>query len=186
VDTLESLMEALQETLEREGWRLSGLQKTTSWMFEGRWEGHQTRSAYLFFHRADLDDVSIDVFLDETSSGLQGNLALVIPGPTLATLADPADALARLADVSARTLPAGYRRPITLRYRLAAPDHDPALAATECRLKVHLPRSGLDAGRAVVQAVCRTAMRGFEAILSEVEPWGWGGTELDDGPSDDT
>jgi hypothetical protein len=29
---------------------LSGLQKTTSHQFEGRWEGESTRSAYLFFH----------------------------------------------------------------------------------------------------------------------------------------
>ena len=61
---------------------LSGLQKTTSHQFEGRWQGESSRSAYLFFHDdARPDYVSIDVFLDETTRGLKGNLALVLAGP---------------------------------------------------------------------------------------------------------
>ncbi|MEE8147462.1 MAG: hypothetical protein V3T24_07665, partial [Longimicrobiales bacterium] len=84
VMTLEPLLEAVQDGIERAGWALSGLQKTTSLQFEGRWEGESTRSAYLFFHREGLPDwVSLDVFLDETSKGLKGNFALVIDGPEL-------------------------------------------------------------------------------------------------------
>ena len=54
--TLEPLVDAVREGVESAGWHLSGLQKTTSLEFEGRWEGESTRSAYLFFHRADESD----------------------------------------------------------------------------------------------------------------------------------
>ena len=63
--TLEPLLEAVREGLETSGWELSGLQKTTSHQFEGRWEGDSTRSAYLFFHPPHGPDfVSVDVYLD--------------------------------------------------------------------------------------------------------------------------
>jgi len=48
-------------------------------VFEGRWDRESTRSAYLFFHLdAGPQDVSIDVYLDETSGGLMGNMELVV------------------------------------------------------------------------------------------------------------
>ena len=66
--TLEPLIDALREAIEAAGWSLSGLQKTTSHQFEGRWEGESTRSAYLFFHRADGPDfASVDGYLDATA-----------------------------------------------------------------------------------------------------------------------
>ncbi len=65
--TLEAFIEAVQDGITRAGWVLSGLQKTTSHQFEGRWQGEDSRSAYLFFHNDESPDcVSIDVFLDET------------------------------------------------------------------------------------------------------------------------
>ena len=77
--TLEPLIEAVQEDVLATGWELSGLQKTTSHQFEGRWDGESTRSAYLFFHLDEgRQDASIDVYLDETSRGLMGNMALVV------------------------------------------------------------------------------------------------------------
>ena len=89
--TLEPLLEAVKEGLEGAGWELSGLQKTTSYEFEGRWAGDSSRSAYLFFHSEEVPEwVSLDVFLDETSRGLKGNLALVVDGPELSAIRDPA------------------------------------------------------------------------------------------------
>ena len=69
----------LRAAVEGAGWSLSGLQKTTSHQFEGRWDGEATRSAFLFFHLGEgLDPISIDVYLEETGRGLTGNIALVI------------------------------------------------------------------------------------------------------------
>ena len=85
--TLEPLIEAVRDGVSGDGWELSGLQKTTSHQFEGRWDGESSRSAYLFFHSEAFPDfVSIDVFLDETNKGLRGNLALVVAGPELSEL----------------------------------------------------------------------------------------------------
>ena len=93
--TLEPFLDAVREGLEEAGWELSGLQKTTSFEFEGRWAGDSSRSAYLFFHRPDVPDwASVDAFLDETSRGLKGNLALVLDGPVLTEIPDPASAMA--------------------------------------------------------------------------------------------
>ena len=47
--TLEPLIDVVRAAVEGGGWSISGLQKTTSHQFEGRWEGEATRSAFLFF-----------------------------------------------------------------------------------------------------------------------------------------
>ena len=87
--TLEPLIEAVQDGITRSGWVLSGLQKTTSPRFEGRWQGESSRSAYLFFHDdARPDFVSIDVFLDETTKGLKGISPWSLPARSWATGAD--------------------------------------------------------------------------------------------------
>src|SRR5262245_2775353 len=113
---------------------MSGLQKTTSHQFEGRWEGESTRSAYLFFHRPDRwDAVGIDVYLDETSRGLQGTLSLVVEGPRLSGIGDPSDALALLGAAASERLPRGYRTPVSLRVRLPEPTADPGTSEVEVR-----------------------------------------------------
>ena len=54
--TLEPLLDAVRLGVEDAGWTLSGLQKTTSHEFDGRWAGESTRSAYLFsISRAAMD-----------------------------------------------------------------------------------------------------------------------------------
>jgi hypothetical protein len=168
--TLEPLLEAVREGLEGAGWELSGLQKTTSYEFEGRWEGDSSRSAYLFFHRADLPDwVSLDVFLDETTRGLRGNLALVLDGPVMGELGPPRDVLDGLAAVAAGHLPAGYRTPITLRFRLPDPKAGSDTADTEYRMKLYIPREALKAGHSAVSALSTAVARAFEEILSSGE-----------------
>jgi hypothetical protein len=168
--TLEPLLEAVSAGLEDSGWQLSGLQKTTSYEFEGRWAGDSTRSAYLFFHKPEIPDwVSIDAFLDETSRGLKGNLALVLDGPALGELRDPERALAALAEVARRNLPEGYRAPITLRYRLPHLTEDPARADTEIRFKLILPRVAISAGSSGVAALAVAATRAFQEILDSSE-----------------
>jgi hypothetical protein len=165
--TLEPLIDAVRGGAEAVGWALSGLQKTTSHQFEGRWEGEATRSAYLFFHRPDgWDEVGIDAYLDETSRGLQGSLSLVIEGPRLGGLGDPARALAALGAAAGERLPPGHRTPISLRLRLKEPAADPAGSETEVRFKVRIPASVMDGGASAVADLVSSAVRSFEALLA--------------------
>jgi hypothetical protein len=168
--TLEPFLEAVREGLEAEGWELSGLQKTTSYEFEGRWAGDSSRSAYLFFHRPGVEDwASIDVFLDETSKGLEGNLALVVDGPELGGIQDPGEALKRLGELARRSLPPGYKTPLTLRYRMPGPGRDPLQAETEIRFKLHFPRKAMEAGAPAVVALAQASAQAFREILHAPE-----------------
>jgi hypothetical protein len=168
--TLEPLLEAVREGLERADWELSGLQKTTSYEFEGRWAGDSSRSAFLFFHREDVPSwASIDVFLDETSRGLKGNIALVMDGPALREVGDPGGVLAGLAAVARSVLPPKHRAPLTLRYRLPGLLADPGDSHTEYRVKVHLPDKALAAGHAAVGELVATLARSFLELLASPE-----------------
>lgn len=168
--TLEPLLEAVREGVEECGWDLSGLQKTTSYQFEGRWEGDSTRSAYVFFHRSDLpDDVSVDVYLDETSRGLKGNLALVMDAPPLGEMARVQDVVRTLGEIGIGALPEEYRRPLTLRFRIGDVSDDPAEAGAEVRFKIHIPAAALAAGRSAVAVVARSAVEAFEKLLETEE-----------------
>lgn len=168
--TLEPLVEAVQDGVEHTGWRLSGLQKTTSMEFEGKWAGSTTRSAYLFFHRADLPEaVSLDVFLDETEKGLRGNLALVVDGPELGQEADVPALLARVAQASSETLPEGYRSPVSLRLGMSDARSNPEEADLQFRFKLVLPRSAVQAGGSAVSALASAAVSAFEHLLERPE-----------------
>lgn len=166
--TLEPLLEAVRAGVEGAGWELSGLQKTTSHRFEGRWEGESTRSAYLFFHRQDLPDwLSIDVYLDETSRGLKGNLALVLDGPDLGDLGSVPEVVDLLSRAAARILPDRYRRPLTVRFRIRDAEQRPGEAETEYRFKVHVPGSAIDAGRKAVTGLAGSVVEAFESLLED-------------------
>jgi len=168
--TLEPLLDAVREGLEGDGWELSGLQKTTSYEFEGRWAGDSSRSAYLFFHASGVPEwVSIDVFLDETSRGLKGNLALVIEGPELSAVRDPEQVFSYLAEVAGKALPRGYHTPLTLRYRLPKLQGDPADSETEFRFKLYIPPTALKAGHSAIVALAESTAGAFRAILNSRE-----------------
>lgn len=169
--TLEPLLEAIRQGLEAEAWELSGLQKTTSYEFEGRWAGDSSRSAYLFFHSDGVpDDVSIDVFLDETSRGLKGNLALVMDGPSLSEAGDPVSLMAYLSRVGREALPDGYRTPLTLRYRLSSLGGEPAGSDSEVRFKLYLPPEAIRSGHDVVADLSASTARAFRRILDSIGP----------------
>ena len=164
--TLEPFIDAVQEGVEKVGWELSGLQKTTSHQFEGRWDGESTRSAYLFFHSATGPDfVSIDAYLDETTRGLAGNIALVVDLVPLGELGDTASALRQLSALSASALPPGRRRPVTLRLRLDDAGAPTDEAETEVRFKLRIPRGAIAEGPAAVRALAGEAVAAFEQIL---------------------
>ena len=153
--------------MSRAGWELSGLQKTTSHQFEGRWDGQSSRSAYLFFHSENVPDfVSVDVFLDETSKGLRGNLALVVEGPELSDLEPMKDVLSSLAKVGVECMPDGYRTPITVRLRMDRSDADPDDAESEIRLKLRVPAKAMRAGADAVSALASIAVAAFERALA--------------------
>lgn len=166
--TLEPLIDAIRDGVEGAGWLLSGLQKTTSHEYAGRWQGESSRSAYLFFHRTEHGDgVSIDVFLDETARGIEGNLALVLEGAPLEQVGDPLAALAQVAGVARTQLTrdASSSSPVSLRLRLENPIAEVSQGTTELRIKVRITQQTLSEGTAAVTALAITAMRSFERLL---------------------
>lgn len=166
--TLEPLIDAVRRGVERQGWTLSGLQKTTSHQFEGRWAGDSSRSAYLFFHRPEGPEwASVDVFLDETSQGrLVGNLALVVDLRSVAGLGDLAGCLGTLGHLSTGAFPEDAKTPVTLRLRLEDGAQAPGDAESEVRFKLRIPRTAVDAGEPAVEALASATVEAFEAILS--------------------
>ena len=167
--TLEPLIDAVRAGVEEEGWELSGLQKTTSHQFEGRWEGDSTRSAYLFFHHPDgPEHLSVDVYLDETSRGLHGNLALVVDLLPLGEVGEVDALLGELGAVWARTLPDIYRRPITLRFRVADAADEVERAETEVRLKVRIPRGTIREGPRAVTSLASEAVKAFAGLVESM------------------
>ena len=166
--TLEPFIDAVRLGVEAEGWELSGLQKTTSHQFEGRWAGDSTRSAYLFFHLPGGPEwAAVDVFLDETSDGLRGNLALVVDGCALARLGDAPAALASLGSLAVTHLPAGYRAPVTLRLRLEDGAQLAGSASTEFRFKLVIPRQALAEGAPSGTELAASAVRAFRVLLGD-------------------
>lgn len=165
LDTLEPLIDAVREGVEGRGWTLSGLQKTSSTEFEGRWAGQTSRSAYLFFHRDDLETVSIEGYLDETSRGLRGNLGLVADVRPLWELSSVPRALDGLAELARTHLPEGYDTPLTLRLRLPKADEPAREAELEARIKLRIPRAAVEAGTSAVSALASAAVQAFEALL---------------------
>jgi hypothetical protein len=164
----------VREGVESVGWKLSGLQKTTSLEFEGRWEGESTRSAYLFFHpKEESEDVSIDVYLDETSRGLTGNLALVVDIASLAELGAPDGVLGTLGALARQKLPAGHPAPLTLRLRLPDGAKDPGSAEVEVRFKLVLPSRTIAAGPGEVRRLTSDTVEAFERILASRELAGY-------------
>ena len=166
--TLEPFIAAVRDGVEGAGWTLSGLQKTTSHEYEGRWRGESSRSAFLFFHRPAGDDgASIESFIDETSRGAEGNLSLVLEGPPLERLGDARSALAAVASAAHRRLPGRAR--VSLKLRLDDAGEPVARAATEIRVKVAVGEPALRAGVAAVAEVAASAVRSFERLLEDPE-----------------
>jgi hypothetical protein len=166
--TLEPLVEGVRGGVEANGWALSGLQKTTSHEFAGRWEGESTRSAYLFFHRPrGHEQVSIEAFLDETARGIQGNLSLVLDGPALQELGDAREALATAGAAARRGLGRTHRASVSLKLRLEDLGASVDGAGTELRIKVRVPQSALRAGVAGVSDLSARVVRGFERLLED-------------------
>jgi hypothetical protein len=168
--TLEPLLDAVRTGVERSGWILSGLQKTTSHEFQGKWAGESTRSAYLFFHRADLpESVGMEAFLDETSDGLRGNLALVLDGPELCRLGPVPCVLDRVARASFETLPRTCRTPISLRLAVCDRESTVDQAEVQLRVKLTIPRGAVCDGSDAVSELCSVAVAAFEALLERPE-----------------
>ncbi len=165
--TLEPLIDAIREGVEGAGWRLSGLQKTTSQELEGRWAGDSSRSAYLFFHHPDdHEDAGIDVYLDEGRKGLSGNLALVLDGRDLEELGPVPALLDSLGECAVERLPGGYAIPMTFRLRTDPRSEAGGVEAeSEVRFKVRIPQAALRAGEGAVSALSTAAVRAFEALL---------------------
>lgn len=90
--------------------------------------------------------MSVDVFVDETSRGIQGNLALVLEGPSLDRLGNTMEALGAVAPAAQRILPPTYRAPLSLRLRLAHTALEPSSATAEFRVKLRISQDALRGG----------------------------------------
>jgi hypothetical protein len=168
--TLEPLIEAVRDGVEAVGWVVSGIQKTTSHEYGGRWEGESSRSAYLFFHCSAFPEaVGVEAFLDETSRGIQGNLSLVVDGPQLAELGDPREALASVAAAARDRLAPAHRAPVSLRLRLRDAARDPASASVELRVKLAIPDAAIRSGQVAVSELASDGLRAFERLLEHPE-----------------
>jgi hypothetical protein len=168
--TLEPFIEGMREGVEASGWALSGLQKTTSHEFAGRWEGESSRSAYLFFHRPDgSESVGIEAFLDETTRGLQGNLSLVIEGAVVERMGDPRAALGAARAATQRRLPRPQRASVSLKLRLDDAVAEVHAASSEIRIKVRVPQAALAAGTGAVAELAARVVRSFETLLEDAE-----------------
>lgn len=165
--TLEPLIDAVVEGVRSTGWDLSGLQKTSSTEFEGEWAGHTTRSAYLFFHTGAHESASVEGYLDETDRGLRGTLSLVVDLRPVWEHASVPEALDRVAELSSRHLPDGYRTPVVLRLTLADPSEPATEAEVESRVKLRIPRAAIEAGPDSVAALAASTVRAFEALLGD-------------------
>lgn len=171
--TLEPLADAVREGAEGTGWAFSGMQKTTSMEFDGRWDGEETRSAYLFFHHDSFPASSVDVYLDETTSGLRGNLALVADVRPLWEIPSVPEAVAGLSMLARRHLPEGFRTPVTVRLRLSDPSEDPIESELETRIKLVIPKVAIEAGGGAVAALVSTVLRAYEGLLLDPDADGW-------------
>ena len=168
--TLEPFIDGVRQGIEGAGWELSGLQKTTSHEYAGRWEGDSTRSAYLFFHRpGGSDAVSVEGFLDETARGLQGNVSLVVEGPPLGRLGDARAALASATAAVRRRIPPPRRASVSLKLRMEESIEGAEDAATELRVKVRVPQAALREGVGAVGETVAWAVRAFEQLLEDRE-----------------
>ena len=168
--TLEPFIEGVRQGVEASGWALSGLQKTTSHEFAGRWEGESSRSAYLFFHRpGGSDAVGIEAFLDETTRGLHGNLSLVVEGATVDRLGDPRAALDSAGSATRRRLPRTQRASVSLKLRLENAGTPVDGASSEIRVKVRVPQAVLERGVGAVAELVARAVRSFETLLEDPE-----------------
>ncbi len=168
LETLEPVIEAVQEGLEDRGWALSGMQKTTSFEYEGRWAGETSRSAYLFFHKESRGEgVSIDAFVDETSRGLRANLALVMALPSLGGLPATPEMLDRVRAGAARNMMEGYKTPVSIRFRLPDTSRSPNDAETEVRIKLTVPKTAFEAGGAAVSILAGATADAFEQVLRD-------------------
>jgi hypothetical protein len=111
----------------------------------------------------------VDVFLDETSRGIQGNLALVVDGPRLSELGDARSALAAVAAAAGERMQEPDRVPVVLRLRLADPGDPVDDATVELRVKIPIPESALRSGHAAVAALAAAGVRDFERLLAHPE-----------------
>lgn len=118
------------------------------------------------FHLGEgLDPISIDGYLEETGRGLTGNIALVIDLLPLGGVGPAGEALRRFGALSAHEIDDRFKRPITLRFRVADAAQDPDLAETEVRFKVRIPSPVIREGKHAVSVFVEVVTASFARML---------------------
>ena len=166
IETLEPLLQVVRAVLESNRWSLSGVQKTTSYEYEGPWEGQTLRSAYAFFHRVGTPEEgpSIEVFIDESDEGVDGALSLVVEGPAVERESDVRAVLVGAVETAGEALPSELPAPVSISY--GHPGRRPPEAArVKVRFKAKLPRPAVKGGERTVRATLATILEAFEHVL---------------------
>ena len=167
METLEPLLSVAREQLTTRGWSLSGVQKTTSYEYEGAWESASLRSAYAFFHDGEDpegDGPALELFIDESEEGLEATLSLVADAPGLEKEPDTGALLGRAVRIAANALPVELPAPVALSYHhrgRASPESSQA----RVRFKSRIPVTAIRAGESAVRATLSTLEGAFREIL---------------------
>ncbi|NNF28096.1 MAG: hypothetical protein HKN73_12795 [Gemmatimonadetes bacterium] len=167
MDTLEPLLSVLRPLLEEGGWVLSGLQKTTSYEYDGAWEGTTLRSAYAFFHLEGDDEgdgPSLEAYLDETEEGLEGALSLVMAAPGPDREPGVAGLMGTALDTAAHAIPDGIPAPVSITYSGRPGATGPSSIQARVRFKARMPSTAIAGGERTLQSVTRTLLEAFEEI----------------------
>ena len=169
MDTLEPLLSVLRPLIEESRWVLSGMQKTTSYEYEGAWEGETLRSAYAFFHRPGDEEgrgPSLEAYLDETEDGLEGALSLVMtaPGPDQ----EPAvtELMGRALATASASIPEGVPAPVSITYSGRPGATAASAIRARVRFKARIPGTAIRGGERTLGAVTHTILGAFDDIES--------------------
>ncbi len=185
MDTLEPFLSVLRRDIEAGGWVLSGLQKTTSYEYDGAWEGGTLRSAYGFFHLVGDENgegPSLEAFVDESHASLDGALSLVMKAPGPERVPGVADLLAVALSLVERAVPEGIPAPVSVTYSSSPGRTGPEAVDATVRFKARVPGSAVQGGERTIRAVTCTILKAFEEVRK-----GWTlDDSLDGRPTDGT
>ncbi|MDH3223662.1 MAG: hypothetical protein OEO23_08090 [Gemmatimonadota bacterium] len=167
MDTLEPFLSVLRRNIEAGGWVLSGLQKTTSYEYDGAWEGGTLRSAYGFFHLAgdgNGEGPSLEAFVDEAETSLDGTLSLVMKAPGPERVPGVADLMEVALSLVERTVPEGIPAPVSVTYSSSPGRTGPESVDATVRFRARVPGSAVQGGERTIRAVTCTILEAFEEV----------------------
>lgn len=166
IPSLDALLSAVRDGVEKADWELCSLLKTMSQEMEGPAAGRSSRCARVRFHRGDLPEaVALEALLEHGANGLRGSVALVVKGPPLGEAGDARAVLCRASQAVREVMPKGYRSPLSVRVGLDSAEGSLDDGRMELRVGFHFPGVALGSGSGAVVELVRSAVVAFERLL---------------------